>query len=88
MTRNGEPIKFTPKCARKFFTSVLALRGTGLPVIKRMVGHSPNSRVTERHYIHFPDAALKAHILELPEPGTADSDAPDLATNGNRQRGD
>ena len=85
--RGGEPIKLPPKYARKFFTTYLSLRGASLPEVKRIVGHSPNSRVTERHYIHVPHPSLKHHILELPDIASSGMTAPDLAINGNGKEG-
>jgi len=43
----------------KAFTSYQWTRNVPLEMIKKMVGHSPNSRVTEAHYLHLPDEAVK-----------------------------
>lgn len=63
--RYGKPMKFTPKYARKAFTSYQYLRGVPLSTIKKLVGHSPNSRVTEAHYLHIPDSSLRNTVFEL-----------------------
>ena len=63
--RLGKPMRFTPKFARKAFTSYQWIKGTPLELIKKMVGHSPNSRVTERNYLFLPDCAVKEAMFEL-----------------------
>ncbi len=68
VTRNGRPIQFTPKIARKAFSTYMVLGGVALPMIKKLIGHSPNSRVTEKHYLHLPDQALREVLFELPLP--------------------
>ncbi|RLJ59098.1 site-specific recombinase XerD [Litoreibacter meonggei] len=66
--RYGKPMKFTPKYARKAFTSYQYLRGVPLSTIKKLVGHSPNSRVTEAHYLHIPESSLRNTVFELDIP--------------------
>ena len=70
--RYGKPMKFTPKYARKAFTSYQYLRGVPLSTIKKLVGHSPNSRVTEAHYLHIPESSLRNTVLELEIPEKAE----------------
>lgn len=70
--RYGKPIKFTPKYARKAFTSYQYLMGTPLSTIKKLVGHSPNSRVTEAHYLHIPESSLRSAVFELDIPAKAE----------------
>lgn len=36
-------------------------------MIKQMVGHSPNSRVTEKHYLHLPSKAVQDAVLDVYE---------------------
>lgn len=64
--RFGKPMKFTPKYARKAFSSYQWVAGTPLELIKKMMGHSPNSRVTVDSYIHMPDGMMAEKIIELP----------------------
>lgn len=64
--RFGKPIKFTPKYARKTFSTYQWINGTPLELIKKMMGHSPSSRVTVDHYIHMPDEAMKDRVIEMP----------------------
>lgn len=66
--RHGKPIKFTPKYARKAFSSYLLLANTPLPIIKKRMGHSANSRVTEKHYLHMPEDAILATDFQLDIP--------------------
>lgn len=64
--RFGKPIKFTPKYGRKAFSSYQWINGTPLELIKKMMGHSPNSRVTVDAYIHMPDDMMAERVIELP----------------------
>ncbi|MEP3199183.1 MAG: tyrosine-type recombinase/integrase [Lentilitoribacter sp.] len=64
--RFGKPMKFTPKYGRKAFSSYQWINGTPLELIKKMMGHSPSSRVTLDHYIHMPDEAMKDRVIEMP----------------------
>ena len=64
--RFGKPMKFTPKYGRKAFSSYQWINGTPLELIKKMMGHSPSSRVTVDHYIHMPDEAMKDRVIEMP----------------------
>jgi len=34
-------------------------------MIKKMIGHSPTSRVTEKHYLHLPDESVAEAVFEL-----------------------
>jgi hypothetical protein len=61
----GEPIRFTPKFGRKAFTSYQWVRGIPLELIRKMVGHSPNSQVTEKNYLHMPAESLRNAVLDL-----------------------
>ncbi|MEP3786725.1 tyrosine-type recombinase/integrase [Ascidiaceihabitans sp.] len=70
--RYGKPITFTPKYARKAFTSYQYLRGVPQSTIKKLVGHSPNSRVTEAHYLHIPESSLRNTVFELEIPENAE----------------
>ncbi|NUB43809.1 site-specific integrase [Fertoebacter nigrum] len=63
--RYGGPIRFTPKYGRKAFTSYQWIRGTPLELIRKMVGHSPNSRVTEQNYLHIPAESAREAVLDL-----------------------
>lgn len=64
--RFGKPMKFTPKYARKAFSSYQWINGTPLELIKKMMGHSPSSRVTLDHYIHMPDEEMSERVIEVP----------------------
>lgn len=64
--RHGKPIKFTPKYARKAFSSYQWINGTPLELIKKKMGHSPSSRVTEKHYLHLSDELMSENIVEVP----------------------
>lgn len=64
--RYGEPIRFTPKSARKAFSTYQWVAGTPLESIKKMMGHSPSSRVTINNYIHMPDDMMAEKVIELP----------------------
>lgn len=63
--RFGKPIRFTPKYGRKAFTSYQWVRGTPLELIRMMVGHSPNSRVTEQNYLHIPNDSVVGAVLDI-----------------------
>ncbi|MGO4906793.1 tyrosine-type recombinase/integrase [Pseudorhodobacter sp. W20_MBD10_FR17] len=63
--RFGKPMRFTAKFGRKAFTSYQWLRGTPLELIRKMVGHSPNSRVTEANYLHMPAESVRNAVLDL-----------------------
>ncbi|MGO4917205.1 hypothetical protein [Pseudogemmobacter sp. W21_MBD1_M6] len=63
--RYGQPIRFTPKFGRKAFTSYQWVRGTPLELIRKMVGHSPNSRVTEKNYLFIPADSVRGAVLDL-----------------------
>lgn len=63
--RFGKPMRFTAKFGRKAFTSYQWLRGTPLELIRKIVGHSPNSRVTEANYLHMPAESLRDAVLDL-----------------------
>lgn len=65
VVRFGEPIRFTPKYGRKAFTSYQWIRGTSLELIRTMVGHSPNSRVTVQNYLHIPAESAREAVLDL-----------------------
>jgi integrase len=65
VVRYGEPIRFTPKYGRKAFTSYQWIRGTSLELIRTMVGHSPNSRVTVQNYLHIPAESAREAVLDL-----------------------
>lgn len=64
--RFGKPMKFTPKYGRKAFSSYQWIKGIPLELIKKKLGHSPNSRVTEKHYLHLPDELMGENIVEMP----------------------
>ena len=63
--RYGEPIRFTPKYGRKAFTSYQWVRATPLELIRKMVGHSPNSRVTEQNYLNIPNDSVVGSVLDI-----------------------
>lgn len=63
--RYGKPIRFTAKYGRKAFTSYQWIRGKPLELIRKMVGHSPNSRVTEQNYLHIPAESAREAVLDL-----------------------
>ena len=65
VTRNGKPIKLTPKYGRKAFTSYQWIKGVPLELIKKMVGHSPKSKVTETHYLFIPSQMAEEAVFEL-----------------------
>jgi hypothetical protein len=64
--RFGKPMKFTPKYGPKAFSSYQWIAGTPLELIKKMMGHSQNSRVTVDSYIHMPDGMMAEKIIEVP----------------------
>ena len=61
----GKPIRFIPKFGRKAFASYQWFQGMPLELIRRMVGHSPNSRVTEKNHLHMPTESVRAAVLNL-----------------------
>lgn len=63
--RYGKPIRFTPKFGRKAFTTYQWLRGIPLELIRKTVGHSPNSRVTAKNYLHMPAKSVRAAVLDI-----------------------
>ena len=63
--RFGKPIRFTPKYGRKAFTSYQWVRGAPLELIRKMVGHSPNSRVTEQNYLHISNDSEVGAVLDI-----------------------
>lgn len=65
MRRFGKPIRFTPKYGRKAFSSYQWISGTPLELIKKKMGHSEKSRVTETNYLRLPGEAMKTNIVEL-----------------------
>ena len=65
VTRYGKPMRFTPKFGRKAFTSYQWIAGTPLELIRQMIGHSPNSKVTVKNYLHIPNESERAAVLDL-----------------------
>lgn len=65
VTRAGKPIRFTPKYGRKAFTSYQWMRGVSLELIRKQVGHSPNSRVTVKNYLHLSDESLTDAVMDI-----------------------
>ncbi len=63
--RDGKPIRFTAKYGRKAFTSYQWIRGIPLELIRKMVGHSPNSWVTEQNDLHIPAESAREAVLDL-----------------------
>lgn len=63
--RFGKPMRFTPKYGRKAFSSYQWIKGTPLELIKKKMGHSEKSRVTETNYLFLPDETMKTNIVEL-----------------------
>ena len=63
--RYGQPIRFTPKFGRKAFTTYQWISGTPLELIRKMVGHSPNSRVTEKNYLFMSPESVRDAVLDL-----------------------
>jgi hypothetical protein len=59
-------MKFTPKYGRKAFSSYQWISGTPLELIKKKMGHSEKSRVTEINYLFLPDEAMKDWVIEMP----------------------
>tara|TARA_R110002096_G_scaffold155130_10_gene319405 strand:- start:1676 stop:1888 length:213 start_codon:yes stop_codon:yes gene_type:complete len=45
--------------------ATLWVRGIPLELIRKMVGHSSNSRVTEKNYLHMPAESLRNAVLDL-----------------------
>ena len=58
-------MRSTPKFGRKAFTSYQWLRGIPLELIRKTVGHSPNSPVTEKNYLHMPAKSVRDAVLDL-----------------------
>ena len=63
--RFGQPIEFTAKFGRKAFTTYQWMEGTQFELIHKLVGHSPNSRVTEANYLHMPAESRRDAVLNL-----------------------
>ncbi len=63
--RYGKPMRFTPKFGRKAFTSYQWIAGVPLELIRQMIGHSPNSKVTVKNYLHMPAESVRAAVLDL-----------------------
>ncbi len=65
VNRYGKPMRFTPKFGRKAFTSYQWIAGTPLELIRQMIGHSPNSKVAVKNYLHMPSESVRAAVLDL-----------------------
>jgi intergrase/recombinase len=63
--RFGQPIQFAAKFGRKAFTTYQWMRGIPLELIRKMVGHSPNSRVTETNYLHMTQESVQNAVLYI-----------------------
>lgn len=72
LTRHGQPMRITPKTFRKAFATWQAERGVVPSILQKQMGHVPGSRMTEQHYIHVRDAALKEATFQLPMKTDAD----------------
>lgn len=79
LTRSGKPMRITPKTFRKAYATWQAERGTPQSILQRQMGHVPGSRMTEQHYIHVRDAALKEAMFQLPDTAIAEA----VAKSGN-----
>lgn len=66
ITRNGKPLKITPKLFRKAHITWQQERGIPVAVVQSMVGHAPGSRVTFRNYTAIGAEARKMAVLALP----------------------
>jgi hypothetical protein len=47
------------------FTVSQWLRGQSLDLIRKMVGHSPRSRVAAKNDLHMPTDSVRAAVLDL-----------------------
>jgi len=96
VVRNGEPMHINPHLLRKANATWLKQRGTDDSLLQPRLGHAPGSRVTAHNYVHLPNEALRATMIDLDQERVRQagkgrrrvakqsaSGAPDLATSGN-----
>lgn len=66
--REGKPVRVTPHTLRKAYATWQATENHIDPAtLKRMLGHSPASTVTDRFYVKPQEAALRRAVLDLPD---------------------
>jgi len=84
---NGR-VPTTPHTLRKAYATWTALRGdVPASVLKKYLGHSPASQVTDRYYIRPPQETLSRAVMELPlGEQTGNPDRPVLATDWQQGR--
>lgn len=65
--RNGLPVRITPHTLRKAYATWQATENN-VPqaTLKLMLGHSPESTVTDRYYVKPQESALRKAVFELP----------------------
>jgi len=56
----------TPKLFRKFYGTYQAEQKMDPALLQKMMGHAPGSCVTDKHYKHFSENALRNSIIRLP----------------------
>lgn len=80
--RDGEPFNVTPHMIRKAYATYQAVENRlPMPVLKSLLGHSPNSEVTERYYIQPQESRIREAVFELPI--SAMKGGSDAASGGN-----
>lgn len=80
--RNGKPVRITPHTLRKAYATWQAIDNK-VPqrLLKSLLGHSPSSQVTDKHYVIPQDDAICKAVFELPS--TTKIGENDNAPNGN-----
>lgn len=97
VTRDGKSMHITPHMLRKANATWLKMRGTDDSLLQPRLGHAPGSRAAAHNYVHLPSDALRATVIDLDQERKQkennvrrrvskkrSSDAPELATSGNR----
>ncbi len=65
--RDGNPFNVTPHMLRKAYATHQAVeRKLPMPVLKSLLGHSPNSEVTDRYYVIPQKDSIRQAVFELP----------------------
>ncbi|MBP7830600.1 MAG: tyrosine-type recombinase/integrase [Kiritimatiellae bacterium] len=57
--------KFTPYTFRHYFCSRATESGSNPQAIKKMIGHTPSSRVLEKHYQHLSQPFIDVEVAKI-----------------------
>ena len=85
--RRGQRVHITPQTFRKAHATWQAMRGVNESVLQDLLGHAAGSSVTRQYYVHVPEEAKRAAVIELPfGERSANKSTSNLAKSGNRPK--